>query len=83
MTDHDNCPKCKVSFIGDPIPEDQLKYFSVTHWSRQIGIDGGMAGIYDGIVAWKCPDCGHTFHRDDSKWALALFEKYKSLGEEK
>ena len=55
----DNCPKCKVSLIGDPIPEDIVKDYSGTHWRREIGIE--YPERYDGIWEWKCPDCGHTW----------------------
>lgn len=73
----DNCPKCNTSFIGGPIPEDIAHHYSDTHWKREIGIDGGAMGVYDGIVAYHCPDCGHEFPRNDSKWALELFNEYK------
>lgn len=33
-----------------------------------IGIDGGYMGIYDGIVAFRCPDCGHECPRNKSEW---------------
>ena len=74
---HDNCPSCGAEFIGDPIPKDIAKHYAGTHWRRDIAIDGGYMGIYDGCVAMRCPDCGHEFPRDDSKWALDLFNKYK------
>jgi len=57
----DNCPKCKVSFIGEPIPEDMLEHYSGTHWRREIGIE--IRGKYDGISEWRCPDCGYTWDR--------------------
>lgn len=75
---HDNCPNCGVSFLGGPIPKESLEFYGgATHWRREIGIDGGYMGIYDGIVAWQCPDCKHEFPRGDSSWALELFAKYK------
>lgn len=74
-----NCPKCKSSWIGDKIPDDIAHNYYGTHWRREIGIDGGRMGIYDGVVAYRCPDCGEDFPRDNSKWALELFEKYKKL----
>jgi hypothetical protein len=72
----DNCPKCKVSWIGEPIPEDIAHHYSGTHWRREIGIDGGMLGIYDGIVALKCPDCKNLFPQNDSEWAKSMFYEY-------
>ena len=52
----DNCPKCNSSWIGDKIPDDLAEHYTATHWRREIGIDGGLMGIYDGIVALRCPD---------------------------
>ena len=73
----DNCQKCNVSFKGEKIPDDMAKnYAGDGYWRRDIGIDGGYLGIYDGIVALQCPDCGHEFPRDESKWALEMFSKY-------
>lgn len=74
-----NCPKCNTSWIGGEIPEDIRHYYSVTHWRREIGIDGGRLGIYDGIVAIRCPDCGEEFPRSNAPLALEMFEKYKEL----
>ena len=82
-TNVDNCPNCKISFIGEAIPKDIAQYYSGSHWRREIGIDGGLIGIYDGTVAYKCPDCGHEFPRDNSKWALEIFNKYKNIKGEK
>lgn len=74
----DSCPKCKSSWIGDPIPDDiKHHYGTSTHWKREIGIDGGYIGIYDGTVATQCPDCESVFPRNGSKWALDLFNKYQ------
>lgn len=54
------CPHCGVSFEGEPIPEqDRESFGGQTHFSRVIGLyDVGV----DRTVAWKCPDCGHTWH---------------------
>lgn len=54
-----NCPHCDVSLIGDPIPEEQIEFFSGrTHWMRQIGIYDRDT---DRMTAWRCPDCGHEW----------------------
>ena len=34
-------------------------------------------GVYDGIVAIRCPDCLEEFPRDSEPWSLEMFEKYK------
>lgn len=73
----DNCPKCNTSFIGDPIPEYIVHHYSGTHWRREIGIDAGYMGLYDGIVAYLCPDCKHEFPIGDSALAMDLFRRYK------
>jgi len=75
----DNCPKCNSSWIGDKIPDDLAEHYTATHWRREIGIDGGLMGIYDGIVALRCPDCGEDFPRNESMWALEMFRKYKNI----
>ncbi len=73
-----NCPKCNSNWIGGKIPDDMKEFYTpATHWKREIGIDGGYMGIYDGIVAYRCPDCGEEVPRSDSAWALELFNKYK------
>jgi hypothetical protein len=51
----DNCPHCKVSLIGEPIPKDIAHHYSGTHWRREIGIE--YEGVYDGVWEWMCPDC--------------------------
>ena len=76
----DNCPKCESSFIGEPIPAKDVDFFGgKTHFRREIGIDGGMMGIYDGIVAYKCPDCGYLFPIDSSSGGKVLFNSYINL----
>lgn len=57
------CPLCAADLRGDPIPEDIAHLYGGTHWSRLVGIDGGRLGIYDGVIAWKCPDCEGWWHR--------------------
>lgn len=79
----DNCPKCNSSWVGEEIPKDQQEWYHGTHWRRDIGIDGGFLGIYDGIVCIKCPDCGEEFPRNGSHWALEMFNKYKEVTGEK
>ena len=75
----DNCPKCKSNWLGESIPQNIAHHYYGTHFKREIGIDGGYIGVYDGIVALKCPDCSEEFPRDNSKWALNLFDKYKKV----
>lgn len=75
----DNCPKCNSSWIGDPIPEDIRHHYSGTHWKREIGIDGGYMGIYDGIVAYKCPDCEEYVPVSDRPWAIEMYNKFMGM----
>ena len=86
----DNCPNCNISFIGDKIPDDiNQPYTSFdgeicypygppedVYWRKEIGIDGGYIGIYDGIVAFQCPECKHEFPRAETSWSLEMFNKY-------
>lgn len=80
MSDLDNCPKCNASFQGDPIPDDIKEHYGGDgFWRREIGIDGGYLGIYDGIVAYRCPDCKHEFPRGTSAWAQEVFDVYQQI----
>ena len=74
----DSCPKCKSSWLK-PIPPEYRDEYTGTHWNSSIGIDGGYIGVYDGIVAIKCPDCGEEFPRNNGAWALDLFKRYKEV----
>lgn len=57
-----NCPHCNANLRGEPIPEQDRKYFGdATHFERQIGVE--VWGVYDGILYWRCPDCGGHWHR--------------------
>ena len=71
-----NCPKCNANWIGGLIPDDIKEHYVGTHWKREIGIDGGVLGIYDGVVAIMCPDCKEVMPRNDSAWAKEMFDKY-------
>lgn len=51
----DNCPHCKVSLIGDAIPDDIKHHYSSSNWKREMGIE--YPGKYDGVWEWQCPDC--------------------------
>lgn len=78
MTHPDNCPKCHVSLIGGKIPDEiNQPYFSkydnqwhkpygdATHWRREIGVE--VRGVYDGILYYRCPDCGEVWNRFPDK----------------
>lgn len=78
------CPKCGSSWIGEEIPENIKQFYSGTHWKREIGIDGGHMGIYDGEVAYKCPDCQEYVPTSNAPWAIEMFNKFiGSLNETK
>lgn len=53
--EYDNCPHCGVSLIGEEIPEQLQGVCGATHYKREIGLE--YVGVYDGVVAWRCPDC--------------------------
>lgn len=59
MDDLSNCPNCGVSLIGDKIPDDIAHYYSSSFYKREIGIEDPL--VYDGIIAWKCPDCKYQW----------------------
>lgn len=69
----DKCPKCKSSWVRAFNPED---LHEKVYWGREILIDGGYIGVYDGIVAVQCPDCKKTFPRDSSPTAKELYRDY-------
>jgi hypothetical protein len=57
----ENCPKCGISFKGDPIPKEHQEAFGATHFSKIIGIEDPI--VYDGISWWKCFSCEHVWKR--------------------
>lgn len=62
--DNDNiCPACGSSLRGAPISEDHREHYGdgVTHYSRRVGIE--LRGVYDGVIAWGCPDCRAVWAR--------------------
>ena len=77
--EYDNCPKCSSNWIGELIPQDIAHNYVGTHWKREVGIDGGYLDIYDGIVAWRCPDCGQYSPRSNSKMCLSMFDKFMKI----
>lgn len=78
-----NCPNCNISWVGEKIPEDIAHHYADTHWNLCIEIDGGYMGIYDGTVAIKCHSCESIFPRNNSKWAMELFNKYLDYKKER
>lgn len=57
-----NCRECGSSFLGQEIPEEHRHmYGGETNFSRIIGI--AIRGVYDGVLIWACPDCGHQWPR--------------------
>ena len=38
-----------------------LPYGDTTHFSRVMGHE--VRGVYDGVLFWSCPDCGHAWPR--------------------
>lgn len=57
----EGCPKCKVSWIGTPIPHASREHYGGnTHFKREVGIYDMNR---DMTVAWECPDCKTRFDR--------------------
>lgn len=86
------CPGCGSKMQGEPIPQESIDkgYYGegVTHYSRCIGYQA--QGVYDGVLIWMCPDCGHCWPRfqpDDNGWsrlhdkAVEIIEAWKNGGE--
>ena len=77
MNINDKCPLCGSDWQGEPIPEDIKHHYAPPYFFRRvIGIDGGSMGIYDGIVAYQCPDCKEYIPRANTQLALELFDKF-------
>jgi hypothetical protein len=56
---HDVCPACRASMVGDPIPEESRASFGgKSHFSLWIGIEE-PAG--ERLYAIQCPCCGREF----------------------
>lgn len=68
----DTCPYCHKDLTGEPIPKEYLDmgYYAPgsTHYSRLIGIE--EPEIYDGIIAWKCPECRAIWPRKGFEWGF-------------
>lgn len=78
------CPSCQANLQGEPIPEKDRKYYrnDTTHFSRAIGCD--VRGVYDGVLYWYCPDCGHAWPRKFAHGPLRkLSVKYADLHNER
>lgn len=83
---NDNCPKCNVTLIGDPIPEKDREFFgNSTHFRREIGME--YPEFYDGTVEWRCPDCKHLWNAFSGKLGegfarkLAIYKKNEGIEE--
>ena len=73
--DEYECPNgCDLR--GGKLPEKDLGYYGegTTHYSRMIGIDGGYPGIYDGVIAWTCPECYVIWNRFGKKFDKRRYE---------
>lgn len=71
--DHDNCPRCDVSLVGDRIPDKHLSrvdletgetipYVGPPQFYRHT-ILVEIPGVYDGGLFYACPSCGGAWHR--------------------
>lgn len=80
--DKTNCPHCDENLIHSKIPDDRKHLYSSEYFYNTIGIDGSHIGVYDGIVAWRCPDCGHEWARGNDDFWVCVFEKYRKLKED-
>lgn len=79
------CPNCGSKMQGEPIPQEYLDrggYGTKTHYSRCMGYE--VRGVYDGVLIWSCPDCGHLWPRFGEgnlhSKALEVIEAWKNGG---
>lgn len=79
----ETCPNCHADLKGPDIYERFLEMYEdeaqalvaagMYGWSKEtpkrfgrvIGLE--YEGLYDGVSAWQCPDCGHKWDRDGFK----------------
>lgn len=74
--DAHNCPHCGADLRAERIPQEYIDkgYYSDAdpYYYRTIGIN--IRGVYDGVLFWKCPDCGGEWHR----WPEGDFRRAKA-----
>lgn len=75
----ETCPSCRTDLRGAPIPQQYIDkgFYSpgATHYSRIVGVE--IRGVYDGVLYWQCPDCGHCWHRwDEGHPRRGIAERY-------
>lgn len=61
---HGKCPnpKCGTCFDNGDIPKEHHHCYSAPYkWSKLIGVE--ISERYDGVLIWRCPDCGFMWHR--------------------
>lgn len=64
----DNCPSCGVTWIGEPIPQEERQHYgSRSHFRRQIA---DYDPYLDCRVGWWCPDCGFYLARPKAEISL-------------
>lgn len=84
MIDKEHCTECGSLLVGRDIPYDIVEHYIPLNvdkddwlsinpwptWKRKIGIE--VRGAYDGVLVWKCPDCGYMWPRfpDDKCWGV-------------
>lgn len=62
------CRHCGASLKGAAKPNGGF-------YSRCIGVE--VPGVYDGVLFWQCPDCGHRWNRWPANHYLHTFaERY-------
>ena len=77
----DSCPLCKADLQGSKIPWGAWGTTTQTHFSRKIGVE--IHGVFDGVLFWRCPDCGGAWNRwDKEEYLHAIAEEYMAAGRE-
>lgn len=77
----EECPSCGSKMQGEPIPQEAIDngYYApgVTHYSRCMGYE--ERGVYDGVLIWGCPDCGHLWPRFERRANPHLYFKAQEV----
>jgi hypothetical protein len=66
VSDNEMCPKCSITWIGDPVPEEHKDMYDSDHFSINImGVEYGYpsAERYDGISEYRCLGCNTRWGR--------------------
>ncbi len=77
MSDVRVCPHCGTDQRGRALTDEECASGwwgkDTTHFWRTIGVE--VRGVYDGVLFYRCPDCGGSWHRWSAKDHPRMYEK--------